>query len=515
MAQILSFLKIRPSIRRWLYFNLSIAVTLSIWGGKVAAQSLSLENNSNTNLLATIWMLIAASLVFFMNAGFAMVETGFCRTNNATNVLAKNLIVFCVSALAYWMFGFGLMFGDTSATGNSFLGETGFLFEIPFASLNNAQPTVEGFSQLQKAWPGRSFSALFFFQLTFAGTAATIVSGAVAERVKFWAFLLFSFFLVGFSYSLTGHWIWSSEGWLYNVFKFRDFAGSTVVHSVGGMAGLIGAWLLKPRDGRFGYNRKTNIYKAKETKNFTANQLGFATLGCLILWLGWFGFNGGSVAYLESIPNVITTTMIAAASGGFFALIFSPSISGKPSLGSIINGILGGLVGITASSAYVSMMPAIFIGGISGIFVLLGEQALIFWKIDDPVGAIPVHLFCGFWGTIAVGIFSNQGSSEYANGLTQDSLIAQFFFQFFGWIIVMTFTCIVSLILWLIIGNILFYSQQFVLRQKKKKVSQASLTSNQAVNLSQGISQFFEIGREGMRVSLSEELKGSDGRFSD
>ena len=209
-------------------------------------------------------MLIAGSLVFFMNAGFAMLETGFCRTNNATNVLAKNLIVFCVSALAYWMFGFGLMFGDTSALENSFSGGTGFFLEI--LTPNNQ------YSQFQELWPGRSIATLFFFQLTFAGTAATIVSGAVAERVKFWAFLLFSFFLVAFSYSITGHWIWSSQGWLYNLFKFRDFAGSTVVHSVGGMAGLVGAWLLKPRDGRFGYNRKTDRYEEKERGNFAPHQ---------------------------------------------------------------------------------------------------------------------------------------------------------------------------------------------------------------------------------------------------
>lgn len=514
MSQILSFLKFRSSIRRWFYVGLSIIVTLLIWGGKVAAQSLSLSGNENTNLLATIWMLIAASLVFFMNAGFAMVEAGFCRENNATNILAKNLIVFCVSALAYWMFGFGLMFGDTPSTANSFFGEAGFFFEIPFPSLNNSQPMVEGFSQLQKAWQGRSFSALFFFQLTFAGTAATIVSGAVAERVKFWAFLLFSFCLVGFSYSITGHWIWSSEGWLYNLFKFRDFAGSTVVHSVGGMAGLVGAILLKPREGRFGYNSRTDSYETRETEDFRPHQLRFATLGCLILWLGWFGFNGGSVIYLESISNVITTTMLAAASGGFCALIFSPAISGKPNLGSIINGILGGLVGITASSAYVGAIPAILIGGISVIFVILGEQVLIWGKIDDPVGAIPVHLFCGFWGTIAVGLFSVKNSPEYVDLYSQNNWISQLFFQFFGWAVVMILTLIFSIVLWLLIGNLLYYYQKLTLIQKKKRINQYPVKSNRRFNLGQKILQIIEIGRKGIRVSLLDEQNGSDGIFS-
>jgi len=439
MNRLLSFLEYRPRLRNILSFCFSLIVMLLIGVGKVTAQDL---NNSTVDLVANLWMLIAGSLVFFMNAGFALLETGFCRTNNATNVLAN--------------------------------------------------------------------------QLTFAGTAATIVSGAVAERVKFWAFLLFSFFLVAFSYSLTGHWIWSSEGWLYNLFKFRDFAGSTVVHSVGGMAGLVGAWLLKPRDGRFGYNRKTDRYEAKERGNFAPHQLGFATLGCFILWLGWFGFNGGSAVNLNDVPITITTTMIAAATGGFLALIFNPLIGRKASLSTIINGILGGLVGITASSGYVNIRSAIIIGGISGIIVLLGEEFLIKTKvIDDPVGAIPVHLFCGFWGTIAVGLFSSKDAGEFANGLTQDSPISQVAFQFFGWIVVMAFTFIFSLILWLIIGNLLHYMQVIVLRQKNPQVNSSPVVRSQSFNLPDLFSLFWSRGREGIRVSLSEELTGSDGVFSD
>lgn len=500
-------MKISLRFRYLLYIFLSFLLTLTIWQGKVFAQSVS-ENGSNIDvLLLNIWMLIAGFLVFFMNAGFAMVEAGFCRKNNAINILAKNLIVFCISALAYWILGFGLMFGNTTVTGNSLWGQQGFCFDI-FTDNNS-------FSQLLETWSKRDLPTLFFFQLTFAGTAATIVSGAVAERIRFWAFLLFSFCLVGVIYPIVGHWIWSSEGWLYNLLKFRDFAGSTVVHSVGGMAGLVGAWLLNPRHGRFGYNSKNDTFQDEETQDFTPHDLGFATLGCLIIWLGWFGFSGGSVASLTSIPSVIVTTMISAASGGFLALIFSPSMGSKVSLSSIINGILGGLVGITASSAYVDIASAIFIGGMSGIVVLLGEVLLKQLKIDDPVGAIPVHLFGGFWGTIAVGLFSNQNSQEFTAGLIQNDPISQTVFQLLGWGIVMFFTAFLSLFGWLVIGNILDFCQQFTFRNEneEKKPRFSFFENKQATNLMVWSQQIWLRGKKGIRVQLSDELQGSDGVF--
>jgi Amt family ammonium transporter len=214
----------------------------------------------------------------------------------------------------------------------------------------------------------------------------------------------------------------------------------------------------------------------------------------------------------------ITTTMIAAATGGVLALIFNPLIGRKASLSTIINGILGALVGITASSGYVNIKSAIIIGGISGIIVLLGEEFLIKTKvIDDPVGAIPVHLFCGFWGTMAVGLFSTKDAGEFAapNLLTQDNWLSQVAFQFFGWIVVMAFTFIFSLILWLMIGNLLYYMQVIVLRQKNPQVNSSPVIRSQSFNVSDLFSLFWSRGREGIRVSLSDELKGSDGVFSD
>ncbi|MFM7440139.1 MAG: ammonium transporter, partial [Snowella sp.] len=230
-----------------------------------------------------------------------MLEAGFCRTSNAVNILAKNLMVFCVAALAYWLVGFGLMFGD----GNSFAGNSGFLFELVFPDQNNLLGFPLGFSELAKAWPGRSFVALFFFQLVFAGTGATIISGAVAERIRFWAFILFTFILIAILYPLSGHWAWAANGWLLNEWKFRDFAGSTVVHSVGGAAALVGAWLMKPRDGRFGYNYQKDKYEEEETRRFLPYNLGFATLGCFLLLLFLFVFPFFSSLPLSSVPSFL------------------------------------------------------------------------------------------------------------------------------------------------------------------------------------------------------------------
>ncbi|MBD2490045.1 ammonium transporter [Aulosira sp. FACHB-615] len=340
--------------------------------------------------LDTLWVAIAAFLVFFMNAGFCMLETGFCRQKNAVNVLAKNLIVFALSTVAFWAIGFGLMFGD----GNDFIGLSGF-----FLPDDNSPATGDAYKGVFSAlnWTGVPLAAKFLFQLVFAGTAATIVSGAVAERIKFVDFLIFSLLLVGIAYPITGHWIWGA-GWLADM-GFWDFAGSTVVHSVGGWAALMGAAFLGPRIGK---------YQDKQTVALPGHNMSIATLGCLILWLGWFGFNPGSV--MAADPNAIThialTTNMAGAVGGIAATVVAWVYLGKPDLSMIINGILAGLVGITASCAYVSIPSSIVIGLIAGILVVFAVPFFDKLGIDDPVGATSVHLVCGIWGTLCVGLFS-------------------------------------------------------------------------------------------------------------
>ncbi|MFN3679368.1 ammonium transporter, partial [Thermosynechococcus sp.] len=298
-------------------------------------------------VLNTLWVIFAGVLVFFMNAGFAMLETGFCRAKNAVNLLSKNLIVFALSSISYWAIGFALMFGD----GNGVLGTSGFFL----LGADNSPATGTAYQGVYDAlsWAAVPLSAKFFFQLVFAGTAATIVSGAVAERIKFYAFFIFSLLLVGISYPITGHWIWGG-GWLQQLGMW-DFAGSTVVHSVGGWAALMGAALLGPRLGRF---LPDGSVAAIPGHNFA-----IATLGCLILWLGWFGFNPGSTMAADpgAIAHIVVTTNMSAAFGGVTATIVSSRYFGKPDLSMIINGILAGLVAITAPCAFVSIGSAVLI----------------------------------------------------------------------------------------------------------------------------------------------------------
>ncbi|NET57501.1 MAG: ammonium transporter [Symploca sp. SIO2E6] len=496
---------------------LSLVTLLLILGNEAIAKG---SSEGNFNDVGTLWLLIAGSLVFFMNAGFAMLETGFCRTRNAVNVLAKNLIVFCIATIAFWLFGFRFMYGDSDS---EVFGQIGLLFNLPFPDVipppdldnvsdlvSKPNPFPENFGKLQDMWKGRSFASLFFFQLVFAGTAATIVSGAVAERIKFRAFILFSFVLVGFIYPLTGYWVWGG-GWLSSVpIQFRDFAGSTVVHSVGGMAAWIGAWLLKPRQNKFGYNPVDDSFSGQEDpERFEPHNLSLATLGCLILWLGWFGFNGGSAKYLEYVPHIITTTLFSAAAGGVATVLLSLAVSSRNvTLLSIINGILGGLVGITASSAYVDIVSAVMIGAISGLLVLIGENFLESLKIDDPVGAVPVHLFCGFWGTVAVGIFANPRSSEYV--IENYSQATQTLYQFLGWIIVVVVVGILSLITWISIGILLHYLEQSSEKTSSQRMQGIGRSNTQDDGLFRLISDLWQIGRQGIRVSVEMEEKGSD-----
>lgn len=356
--------------------------------------------------LDTVWVLVTAMLVFWMNAGFALVESGLCRAKNTTNILAKNFIVFAVSTISYWVLGWGLMFGD----GNGFVGTSGLWFVSGAdnsPALGSAYAAMNPFSTETYAgvygainWTAVPLWAKFFFQLVFAGTAATIVSGAVAERIKFGAFIVFSFLLVAVIYPVTGHWIWGG-GWL-SVANFRDFAGSTVVHSVGGWAALAGVIVLGPRIGKYGKDGKVHP--------IPGHSMTSAALGVLILWLGWFGFNPGSTMAAgdgKSIAHVLVTTNTAAAMASLTSLVTAWALLKKPDLSMILNGCLAGLVAITAPCAFVTVTSSAIIGAIAGVLVVF---AVIFFdklKLDDPVGALAVHLCNGVFGTLALGLFYN------------------------------------------------------------------------------------------------------------
>jgi len=398
--------------------------------------------------LDTMWVLVAAFLVFFMNAGFGMLETGFCRQKNAVNILAKNLIVFALSTIAFWAIGFAIMFGD----GSPFMGLNGWFL----SGADNSPMTGDEYQGVfgSLSWTGVPLNAKFLFQLVFAGTAATIVSGAVAERIKFVSFLIFSLLLTGIAYPITGHWIWGG-GWLSGFGSgFWDFAGSTVVHSVGGWAALMGAALLGPRIGRYPQGGGAIA--------MPGHNMAIATLGCLILWLGWFGFNPGSTMAADpaAIAHIAVTTNTAAAFGGVAATITAWLYLGKPDLSMVINGILAGLVGITAGCAFVSIPMSAIIGIVAGVIVVFSVTFVDRLKIDDPVGAISVHLVCGVWGTLAVGLFA-AGIGAYPwysagpeRGLFLGGGFTQLGPQIVGILSVGGFTVLASVIFWFIIKAI-------------------------------------------------------------
>ena len=390
--------------------------------------------------LDTIWVLVAGMLVFFMNLGFGLVESGFARAKNTVNIISKNFIVFSVSTVAFLAIGWGLMFGD----GNPFIGLQGLFF---LGGADNSPAVGEVYKGVYSAmsWTGIPLEAKFFFQLVFAGTAATIVSGAVAERIKYLSFIIFSFLLVAFVYPIVGHWIWGG-GWLAEL-GFWDFAGSTVVHSTGAWAALAGIIVLGPRIGKYG---KDGSVHAIPGHNMTS-----AMTGALILWLGWFGFNPGSTMAADpvSISHIVLTTNLAAAAGALVATALAWGMLGKPDLGMTINGALGGLVGVTASCAFVSLTSSLIIGGIAGALIVMGVLFLDKVKLDDPVGALAVHGMGGIFGTLAVGLFAQD---VYAPGTTGNGLFFGGGFtllmnQFIGVAAVGAFVFAVSLVVWLAI----------------------------------------------------------------
>ncbi len=373
-------------------------------------------------IMTTLLFCMAGFLVFFMAAGFAMLEGGLVRSKNVTMQMTKNIALFSIAAIMYWLVGFNTMYpGDFN----------GF-----FAIGGQTVLDAVGVAAADAALDYASVGSDFFFQLVFVAATASIVSGAVAERIKLWPFLIFVVVLTGFMYPISGSWQWGG-GWLSEA-GFSDFAGSTVVHSVGGWAALAGVIVLGPRLGK--YSKDGKIHP------MPGSNLALATLGTFILWLGWFGFNGGSqlamgtVGDVSDVSRIFANTNMAAAAGAVTALILTQVVYKKPDLTMVLNGALAGLVSITAEPLAPTLFGALWIGAVGGIIVVFTVPLLDKFKIDDVVGAIPVHLFAGIWGTIAV-IFYNSD----ANLMTQLTGIVAY-----G-----VFTFVASLIVWFILKAVM------------------------------------------------------------
>jgi Amt family ammonium transporter len=359
------------------------------------------------------WMMLSAALVFIMHLGFATVETGLTRSKNTVNILFKNTLIPCIGILTYAIVGFNLMYPGADYAGKWF-GFSGFGVSVT--------DDVAALTDVYNA--GYTYWTDFLFQAMFAATAATIVSGAVAERVKLSSFLVFSTVFVAICYPMTGMWKWGN-GWLNTMATpFYDFAGSTLVHSVGGWGALAGVMILGPRLGR---------YRDGKAMPMPGHSLPLATIGVFLLWLGWFGFNGGSVLSADPalVSLTLVTTCIAAAAGAVGAMVTSWLTQKKPDLSMVLNGILAGLVGITAGADQMNMNSSIIIGLSSGIIVVLAVGMFDKLKLDDPVGALSVHLVCGIWGTLCVGLFgAKAGMAQFVSQLIGVAAVGAFSFVF-------------------------------------------------------------------------------------
>ena len=372
-------------------------------------------------IMTTLLFLVGGFLVFWMAAGFAMLEAGLVRSKNVAMQLTKNIALFSIAAIMYWLVGFNLMYpGDFNG----------------YFALNFVPTVLEpvGLSASDAALDYASVASDFFFQLMFVAATASIVSGALAERIKLWPFLIFVVVLTGLMYPISGSWQWGG-GWLSEL-GFSDFAGSTIVHSVGGWAALAGALILGPRLGK---------YKDGKTVPMPGSNLALATLGTFILWLGWFGFNGGSqlaagtVGDITDVGRIFANTNMAAAAGAVAALIMTNVMYKKPDLTMVLNGALAGLVSITASPLEPTLFGSLWIGAVGGIIVVFAVPFFDKLKIDDVVGAISVHLVAGFWGTIVVPVYAD----------------ASFVTQFIGFVAIGGFTFVVSLVAWTILKGVM------------------------------------------------------------
>ncbi len=371
------------------FIPLLLLLGLLFPGMALAAEGPTAETNATA--INTVWVLICAYLVFLMHAGFTMIEAGFTRAKNIVNIMMKNMLTISLGALLFFVVGFGLAFGGDAG---GLIGVRGF-----------------GLTGIEDLDFGIPLHAFWLFQAVFCATAATIVSGAMAERTKFTAYILYTTAITAFTYPIVVHWVWGG-GWLAQM-GFTDFAGSTVVHGVGGWSALVGAWLVGARLGKYGKNG--------EVRAIPGHNIALGTLGTLLLWFGWFGFNpGSSLAGTDtSIGLIATTTMLAASAGTIGAMIYTWIRHGKPDMTMTLNGALAGLVGITAGCASVSTVGAIIIGAICGLML---PVAVSFFdkvaKVDDPVGAISVHGICGAIGTLAVGFLAVDGGVFYGGGVS-------------------------------------------------------------------------------------------------
>ena len=380
---------------------LALLATASHAQGGAAADPMTQMNTDIGDLKMaadTVWVIVAAVLVFFMQAGFAYVEGGMTRAKNQNNILMKNLLDFCFGTISFFVVGFAFMFSDGGAL-NSFIGLKGFFMMGDDTAVNAAGEYAGAYPGI--SWASVPLDAKFLFQLVFAATAATIVSGAMAERTKFSSYLLYSIVISAIIYPISGHWIWGG-GWLSGL-GFFDFAGSTVVHSVGAWIALVGAAMLGPRIGKYNRDGSSNV--------IPGHSIPMAGLGVFILWLGWFGFNPGStmsaVGGYKLLAHIAVTTNAAAAAGGVMAMITVWLTAKKPDVGMTLNGVLGGLVAITAPCAWVTTPGALAIGALAGVLVVLAANAIEKTKTDDPVSAVAVHGVCGAFGTLCVGLFAS------------------------------------------------------------------------------------------------------------
>jgi len=425
-------------IRTWGKWGVAVAGALGLFlalGTSAFAQEAADQAAEVAVAADTMWLLVAAFLVFFMQAGFAFLEAGSTRSKNVVNIMMKNMMDFSMAAIAFWAIGWGIAYG-TSAGG--FIGTDAFFLGY--------DPTEAGGAPILASW---------LFQVVFAGTAATIVSGAMAERTKFSSYLIFSAVISIIIYPVVVHWVWSGAGWLNHYsgstdgnWGFTDFAGSTVVHSVGGWAALMGAIILGPRIGRFSGDGKS--------QPIPGHNLALAGLGVFILWLGWYGFNPGSQLALSTqgdanaVALVAVNTTLAAAAGALGAMFTTWFKNGKPDMTMTMNGVIGGLVAITAPCAYVTPLASVIIGLVAGPLIVFSAAWMESLKIDDPVGAVPAHLVNGVWGTLAVGLFATIEGNTGTLGLFAGGGATLLIAQIVG---------VVSIGLWTVVtSGVLFYA---------------------------------------------------------